>query len=332
METKITIIMPIYNSENYLVQALDSVLTQSLKELQLICVDDDSTDNSKKILDEYRAKDERILVIHKKNEGQGIARNIALEKAIGKYVLFMDSDDWLEEDSLEKMYSKLEQTNAEVLVFNGYKYYEKTKKKDFYNFIAPYQNILKNEIFGAKDLKENIYKINALAFKIYKKSALIRYNFHYSNHRRLEDHLPFFTFFAQAKSITILDVPVLNYRVNETSATFTVSEHLDDFFGSFYDCYNALEEKAETKEFLSYFLNHRIKTFFYYQNLIAKKSKKKYYDKLRQVFKYISQNSPKYLKEDEYFSKIQMIIKMPYLFYNFFDKLSKTIILFKTHI
>ena len=114
---KITIIIPVYNVEQYLRQCLDSVVNQTMREIQIICVNDGSPDNSRSILQEYADKDSRIEIIDKTNGGISSARNAAYPHIRGKYTLFIDSDDWLELDLCEKTYQKSEITGAEMTVF-----------------------------------------------------------------------------------------------------------------------------------------------------------------------------------------------------------------------
>jgi len=114
---KITIIIPVYNVEKYLRQCLDSVVNQTMRDIQIICVNDGSTDGSLAILREYEACDSRVEIIDKPNGGQSSARNAAYPHIKGKYTLFIDSDDWIELDLCEKTYHKSEATGASMTVF-----------------------------------------------------------------------------------------------------------------------------------------------------------------------------------------------------------------------
>lgn len=114
----ISIIMPVYNGENYLHRAIDSILFQTYMNWELIAVDDGSSDNSPKILDEYCEKDSRIRVIHKKNEGVSNARQDGIDVAIGEYVIQCDSDDWVEPDWLESLFEKAKETGADMVWCN----------------------------------------------------------------------------------------------------------------------------------------------------------------------------------------------------------------------
>ena len=97
---KISIISPVYNAEPYIVKCLDSILAQTFESWELILVDDGSLDRSGNICDEYAAKDSRIVVIHKKNEGVGAARQTGMDNATGEYIIHVDPDDWVESDML----------------------------------------------------------------------------------------------------------------------------------------------------------------------------------------------------------------------------------------
>ena len=116
---KISIIVSIYNLENYIRKCLDSLIKQKNREIEIICVNDGSTDSSKEILEEYKLKDSRIKVINKKNGGISSARNVGLQYANGKYILFVDGDDYIDDITSDKLVSLLEQSDADTF-FMGY--------------------------------------------------------------------------------------------------------------------------------------------------------------------------------------------------------------------
>lgn len=111
----ISIIIPVYNTEQYLHRCVDSVLSQTFEDFELLLVDDGSTDKSGAICDEYAAKDSRVRVFHKENGGVGSARDLGLDNAIGDYVTFADSDDWIEKTMFEEMYGKLSADQADLV-------------------------------------------------------------------------------------------------------------------------------------------------------------------------------------------------------------------------
>lgn len=119
MSPLVSIIVPVYNVENYLRACLDSLINQSLQDVEFICIDDGSFDESPNILDEYAASDDRFVVIHKENGGVSAARNLGLERARGRYVLFVDSDDRISLCACERLVSIAEKENAQIVVFGG---------------------------------------------------------------------------------------------------------------------------------------------------------------------------------------------------------------------
>ena len=115
---KVSVIIPVYNVGKYLRKCLDSVINQTLKDIEIICVNDGSTDNSGKILDEYAAKDKRIKVIHQENQGLGAARNVGIDLAKGEYIGFVDSDDWISTGFYEKLYETAKRENSDISACN----------------------------------------------------------------------------------------------------------------------------------------------------------------------------------------------------------------------
>lgn len=139
MEELISVIVPVYKVEKYIHKCVDSIINQTYKNLEIILVDDGSPDECGKICDEYAEKDNRIIVIHQKNSGQCVARNMGLKKMSGEYVAFVDSDDYLEKDYLQKMREGIQDKQMAISGF---------KQVDFYG------NVLK-EVF----IKDNYIRI-----------------------------------------------------------------------------------------------------------------------------------------------------------------------------
>lgn len=116
MDIKVSAIVPVYNTEKFLEKCIRSIMSQTLKEIEIICINDGSTDNSLEILKKLQKEDNRIIIINKKNEGVSKARNVGIEKARGKYCLNVDSDDWIESNYFEAMYEKAKLNNLEMLI------------------------------------------------------------------------------------------------------------------------------------------------------------------------------------------------------------------------
>ena len=129
MEDLISVIVPVYNVEDYIEKCLDSIINQTYNNLQIIIVDDGSPDDSGKICDDYAKKDSRITVLHKENGGVSFARNIGLQNATGNWVTFVDSDDWIKNDYIEQLLKIAKQDNADV-VLCGYNRVNNTARQE----------------------------------------------------------------------------------------------------------------------------------------------------------------------------------------------------------
>ena len=166
----VSVIVPIYNVEKYLKKCIDSIINQTYQNIEVILVDDGSTDNSGKICDEYIEIDSRISVIHKKNGGLSSARNAGLEKANGKYILFEDSDDYIEENLFQKCIKKMQIEDADICVFGYQKenddgvIYQKYKFGEF----CVSNEVFENELY--KRLIDNSF--GYVWNKIYKLSTI----------------------------------------------------------------------------------------------------------------------------------------------------------------
>ena len=172
-EIKISIIIPIYNAEKYLNKCINSIIIQSLKEIEIICVNDGSTDNSLNILEDFKKKDKRIRIINQNNSGASKARNIAIKNAKGKYCLNIDSDDWIEQEYLKDIYERAERDNLDILITNII--FDYSKNKITINDLNLDDTII---ITGKEYIKKFFYE-NKMGFswnKLIKRELYIREN------------------------------------------------------------------------------------------------------------------------------------------------------------
>ena len=173
-----SIIVPVYNVEKYLNKCVDSILCQTCADFELILVDDGSSDNSPIICDEYTKKDNRVKVIHKENGGQTSARNAGLEIALGEYVVFIDSDDWVSENYLELFEKAIKEHGVDVVCCGMVKVSEEEQQAVPLNFRYGYydRKAMENEIFPCLIYsKENKLIPTALWGKVYKKELVVKF-------------------------------------------------------------------------------------------------------------------------------------------------------------
>lgn len=210
---KISVVIPVYNVEKYLSECLDSVVNQTYKNLQIILVDDGSTDFSGKICDVYAEKDNRITVVHQKNAGAGAAKNTGLELIDGDYFSIIDSDDYIELDMYEKMVNSLEKYNADIVqcLFRNVFVNDSFDRK--YKIKGNYPKVLTSKSF----LKEYLYdwKYAIFANKVFKSSLLKEIRFPVG--RKIDDEFFTYKLVCNAKKVVNIDNILYNYRMRKTS-------------------------------------------------------------------------------------------------------------------
>lgn len=158
---KVSIIVPVYNTDKYITKCMDSILNQTFKNIEIICINDGSTDDSLRILRGYEKKYPFIKIISQKNKGLSASRNVGLDNVSGKYVYFLDSDDFLESTALSELYRISEDECLDMVMFKLINYDEASKKK----YSTPYFDIdyltetLYNKVFNYKDLGRLVYRV-----------------------------------------------------------------------------------------------------------------------------------------------------------------------------
>lgn len=228
MQEKISIIVPCYNTEVFLKQCLDSLIGQTYQNLEIICVNDGSKDNTLQILREYAKKDDRIVVVDQENAGVSEARNKALYLSTGKYVTFVDSDDWLKLDYIEKVFSKV---NGEDVIVCGYiKASEKQEKPvHLFNEVFRYDetNIdkLRQRVLGLVGEQtahpEFMDSLSSVCTKFIKKSIVDENNLEFRHRNEVSAEDMFFTVCYYQHANSALCLPIEGYYYRRNSASFT---------------------------------------------------------------------------------------------------------------
>ncbi len=208
---KISVIIPVYNVEAYLRQCLDSVISQTYKNLEIIIVDDWSTDNSWEICDEYAKKDKRIKIIHQENKGLSAARNIWLKMATWKYIWYIDSDDYVELDMYEKLYKIIEKTGLDMAISNRYIW-----QKDWSRIVNT--NFPNKEIITSDEALEYFYDSLYVRNKLYRKDIIKGLDF---VETRAQDVIYNFDIIKRIKRIACLNECKNYYRYNPNSIVHT---------------------------------------------------------------------------------------------------------------
>lgn len=241
MKNLISIIIPIYNSANYLEKCLDTILSQSYVDFEAICIDDNSTDNSLEILQKYSEKDGRIKVIHKKNEGVSLARNAGLDAAQGEFLLFVDSDDWIEKWTCEIAIQKMCQEEADVVMWPYIREREnESKKKIIFNHDTIFDQIsikekLHRRMIGIIDREleqpENADALCTVWGKLYRRSIVEENHLRFYDIRKIgsyEDGLFNLQYFQYANKAIYINQYLYHYRrTNDSSITEVYNSDLN---------------------------------------------------------------------------------------------------------
>ncbi len=245
--SKISIIIPIFNTEKWISRCLDSLIKQTLTDIEIICVNDGSTDNSLKILNEYAAIDNRIIVISQKNDkGPGKARNVAIKHASAPYIMFCDSDDWYEPNMCEIMYNTIKSEKVDVVSCHCKFEYENaaTKKEEY-----------RDKIYFNKDYNGK-YKLTEKQFantnvllweKIFRADIIKKYNIKFLHSNPHDDDSFWLEYAAVANSIYYIKDKLYHYFVRIGSimsknfkkqedpyCKFAIADHILNFYAKYY--------------------------------------------------------------------------------------------------
>jgi glycosyltransferase involved in cell wall biosynthesis len=312
-QIKVSIVVPVYNVEKYLRQCLDSLVNQTLKEIEIICVNDASPDSSLKILNEYAQKDQRIVVINlKENRKQGGARNAGIRIARGEYIGIVDSDDWVDLDMYESLWNASIDSTADIVCSDYYTYYEDSKQSVFTENIP--DSIVESSI-------ENFHKyviINGgrMCTNIIKRHIFFDNQLWYPENLIYEDNAVGSSLFCASNIANKVNKPFYHYRVREQSTTTTkdnfrlfdrletsvmMLEHTRRL--GFYDRYQA---EIDYSFYCLYYRNTLYACFFNFSVV-----PKKYIEMTKKTFpKYINISGNKYYKKEKhYFSKFYKLLQ-----------------------
>lgn len=238
METKVSVIIPVYNAERYLDECINSLRSQTLNECEFIFIDDGSKDNSKKIIQKYLKIDRRIKLIHQENQGVSVARNKGLDYCKGKFVCFVDADDYIDKHLMEKLYSTAIKNDLEMVIYN-YKSeldgYEVRSKIDLPVNKKLDRMYIENNIL-IKFLKDD--ELNSVCNKFYKNVLIKEEGINFPKGMAIgEDRIFNINYICKIKNLMYIDYIGYYYREVEDSATRNILKH--DYFKYEVDIFNS---------------------------------------------------------------------------------------------
>jgi len=248
---KISIIIPIYNVEDYLKKCLDSIVNQTYKNLEILCINDGSTDKSGKICDDYAKKDNRVRAIHQTNAGVTAARNAGMAASTGEYLTFIDSDDWIEPDMYQSLTDAITKTGADVAVCDYNLIYD---DRIDYN----YSNMKEETIDLTDGITDYFYKYcacykpnNYLWTRLYKTELIKSYGVKFGNYKIADDTLFNFMLLPYIKKVTNISGAYYNYLQRTNSNVYT-SARKSNLAKSYAETFSALLNYIRDKGFEEY--------------------------------------------------------------------------------
>ena len=242
---RVSVIIPVYNTENYISDCLDSLLNQTLREIEIICVDDGSTDNSLSILKKYAEMDNRIIILKQKNKGGGIARNYGMSIAKGEYLSFLDSDDFFDKNLLYDSVNAADKTIADIVIFL-YKTYNISS--NMYNNLSYgfRKYFFKHLLFNYHSNPKNFFQsFNPTSWnKLFRHSFIKKNGLYFQGNKRANDLFFTMTSFVSAKKIYFLNETLVYYRVGLlTNCQSTNALFPFDFYKALLSIKKFLKEK-----------------------------------------------------------------------------------------
>ena len=307
---EVSVIIPVYNVEKYLKECLDSVVNQTFEDIEIICVNDGSSDSSLSILEQYACQDDRIIIFSQENKGLGASRNVGLNIAKGKYVLFVDSDDYLELNALKELYDISEEKSLDVLIFKLINFYDETKESfcETYHEMPYFNNHVKDICFNYEDISDFVIDVDVTAYtKFFKKDFIS--DFRFNEHLIFEDNLFTMQYIFKAKRMYFYDSHLYHRRIRENSIITNKSKNYADVIPIFNLIIEKIKEYGIYDEFKEELFRRKIQAIFFRFNLIAAEFKEYFFTKIKEDF---------FEKQQEYENEINfeaVDLKFKLLFY-----------------
>lgn len=298
---KVSIIVPIFNVEKYLKECLDSLANQTLEDIEIICVNDGSTDNSPQILQEYESKDKRIKVINKENSGYGISMNMGLDSASGEYIGIVESDDFADSKMFEDLYSLAKQKDADIVKSDWFEYTTSTKiaRKAGRMALLP-----ENRTLNVKDNPEVLKIQPAIWSAIYKKSFLDENNIRFTetSGASYQDTGFAFKVMCLAKSIVLTDNAYIYYRQDNLNSSVKSTSKVYAICTEYAEITRFLNEHNEIKPYVNtYKLVKEYVNYLWNLKRIDKQFRKEFITKISEIFTTYQENGE---ITDDFFKKV----------------------------
>lgn len=332
MSAKVSVIIPVYNVEKYIRQTLDSVINQTFKDIEIIIVDNKSTDKTLGIVEEY-AKNDKRFVIYKNSENlkQGIARNFGVKMARGQYIFFIDGDDYMELNAIERLYEKITETDSDITICTWNQFDDLTGKIDKNHVYAKLKQIpeeFDNKTFSWRDIKYSVFWQTSVPWdKMYKREFLIKKDVKFPGEIFFEDNVFVYDALFKAEKISILREDLILYRCNRKNAVTNSRNHI---FFDYLKIFNLIGDNLKKiglfDEMKYYYWDYKVITLYWWFMKIRLPYKKKFFNMMKYDFKHLDmEEADKEFVRNRTLFLIDRFTKLPFIIYYplffFWDKI-----------
>ncbi len=302
MQKKISVVMPIYNAHDYLRNCLDCLINQTLKDIEIICVDDESTDDTPQILHDYAEKDDRIKVIRQKNGGAGAARNNGMEYATGEYLSILDCDDFFELDMLEKSYQAAKNKNLDIVTFGCDFYDNESGTYRPCNYSINRKLLPQKDVFCAKDVERDVFKlfVGWSWDKLFRTEFVRKHNLLFQEQRTTNDMLFVFNGLLRADRIGTMEDVFAHHRRGLESLSVTREKSWMCFYNALIALRKEMYSIGCYERFEQDFKNYCVHFSLWNLNTLKEPTHTLLYNKLR----------------DEWFAELDLLDHPKEYFYN----------------
>ena len=282
---EVSIIVPVYNVEKYVEECLDSLCNQTFEDIEIICINDGSTDGSLEILERYADKDSRISITSQKNSGLSATRNAGLRLCKGKYIYFMDSDDILELDAIEKLHGLCVENSLDMIIFKLMSFYDETGERfeNKYYDMTYLKGLTPDNIFSYDEIKQNVYKISANVQAKFYRSDLIE-GMEFEEGLIFEDNPFTVESLFKAERIMYLDESLCLKRVRKSSITASHNKDFVDVIPIANRIIDLTRQYGHYDELKTALINKKFRRIFVRYDDIDDEYKDYFYEKIREDF------------------------------------------------
>lgn len=313
---EISVVIPAYNAVDYLDEGISSIVNQSFKDLEIICVDDGSTDNTLEVLQSYASKDDRIQVYHQENQGPDGATDTGISKATGKYIYLMDADDILDLNALEELYDIMEEKDLDFVIFKAISYYQDTGEyiEEIYYTMPKLHECVGDSVFYWKDIGDTIFNICVTPWsKLYRRDLIEKSRKEYDYGLIFHANIQFFKMLFNSKRAYFHDKFLITHRIHSSSIAHANNERNVDIIPTFNLIVEAFMEYGHFEEFKENLYNLKVNGCNYRYERIKDEFKELFFVEMKNDFEKVIGHE----RYDEFYSSLYPLSKS--LFDNVID-------------